>query len=257
MTAPLLELDGVTQRFGGLVALSDCRLRVERGSTHGIIGPNGAGKTTLFNLVTGIYRPTAGRILLDGRDVTGYRPSRIALAGVGRTFQNIRLWKNLTVLDNVRVALDSQLRTSLAGALLRLPGQQREEDRSVAEALELLAHFGLAEAAHQLPGELAYGSQRRLEIARALALQPSLLLLDEPGAGMNRGEIAGLVSFLDWVRTAFGVTLVLIEHHMHLVMSLCQRITVLDFGETIAEGTPEEVRNDPRVVAAYLGAPGA
>ena len=249
----LLELDGVTQRFGGLVALADCNLRVEAGHAHGIIGPNGAGKTTLFNLVTGIYRPTSGRIRFRGADVTGQRPSRLALDGIARTFQNIRLCKHLTVLDNVRVAFDSQVSYSVFHALGRLGRQQREEDRSVAESMVLLGHFGLREAARLLPGELSYGAQRRLEIARALALRPSLLLLDEPAAGMNRQEVAALVDFLSWVRDHFAVTLVLIEHHMHLVMNLCDRITVLDFGQTIGEGTPAEVRADPRVVAAYLG----
>jgi branched-chain amino acid transport system ATP-binding protein len=252
---PLLELSGVTQRFGGLTALADCNLRVEAGRTHGIIGPNGAGKTTLFNLVTGIYRATEGRIHFRGEDVTGHRASRLALAGIARTFQNIRLCKNLTVLDNVRIAFDSQVRYSLLDALVQLPRQRREEDRSIAESLALLEHFGLAGSARLRPGHLSYGAQRRLEIARALALKPSLLLLDEPAAGMNRGEVAALVDFLRWVRDHFAVTLVLIEHHMHLVMALCDRITVLDFGQTIAEGTPEEVRNDPRVVAAYLGKP--
>jgi branched-chain amino acid transport system ATP-binding protein len=243
----------VTKRFGGLCAISDCCVSVKEGDAHGIIGPNGAGKSTLFNLITGIYRPTEGTIRFRGESITGMRPGRIALKGIGRTFQNIRLCTSLTVLDNVRIAFDSQLRYSLPGALFRLPQLEREEKRSISESLRLLEPFGLAGHANELAGELPYGSQRRLEIVRALALKPSLLLLDEPAAGLNTGETAALTEFLRWVKNHFQVTIILIEHHMHLVMNLCNRITVLDFGQTIAEGSPEEVRANPRVIDAYLG----
>lgn len=249
----LLEIDHVTKRFGGLCAISQCDVRVETGHTHGIIGPNGAGKTTLFNLITGIYKPTGGDIRFHGESISGLRPGRIALKGIGRTFQNIRLLKNQTVLENVRIAFDSQLHYSPLEAMLRLPRLGRNEKKSIAACLELLHHFGLAEQAQELADELPYGSQRKLEIARALALKPDLLLLDEPAAGMNTGETADLTEFLRWVKNHFQVTLVLIEHHMHLVMNLCDRITVLDFGLTIAEGTPEEIRSNPRVIEAYLG----
>ena len=249
----LLELQDVTQRFGGLCAVSNCSLAVEPARTHGIIGPNGAGKTTLFNLITGIYKPSEGRIRFQGKDITGERPNRIAVRGIARTFQNIRLFRNLTVLDNVRTALDSQLRHSPIEALLRLPRHGREEQRSVRDSLTLLEPFGLLDSANALAGELSYGSQRRLEIARALALKPSLLLLDEPGAGVNSSEIGPLIEFLRWLRGHFDVTLVVIEHHMPLVMKLCEHITVLDFGQIIAEGTPDQIRSDTRVIDAYLG----
>lgn len=249
----LLEINDLTKRFGGLCAISKCNVRVQTGHTHGIIGPNGAGKTTLFNLITGIYAPTEGDIRFQGKSITGLRPSRIATLGVGRTFQNIRLFKNRTVLENVRVAFDSQLRYSPLEALFGLPRSGREESRSIEECMELLRPFNLHEQAQSLAGELSYGSQRRLEIARALALKPALLLLDEPAAGMNSAETVALTEFLRWVRDHFQITLVLIEHHMHLVMGLCDRITVLDFGQTIADGTPQEIRENKRVIEAYLG----
>jgi len=249
----LLEIDEVTKHFGGLCAISNCNVRIQAGSTHGIIGPNGAGKSTLFNLITGIYKPTRGDIRFRGESISGLRPGRIALKGIGRTFQSIRLLKTRTVLDNVRIAYDSQLHYSPLEAMLRLPRLGRDEEKSIEASLALLHPFGLADQAHDLAGDLPYGSQRKLEIARALALKPDILLLDEPAAGMNTGETADLVGFLRWVKDHFQVTLVLIEHHMHLVMSLCDRITVLDFGQTIAEGTPEEIRTNPRVIDAYLG----
>lgn len=249
----LLEITRVTKRFGGLCAISDCDVSVQAGHAHGIIGPNGAGKTTLFNLITGIYQPTEGDISFRGKSIAGFRPSRVANLGIGRTFQNIRLCKNLTVLDNVRVAFDSQLHYSPVAALLRLPRSGRDEQRSIDESMALLEPFGLAGHAHDVAGDLPYGFQRKLEIARALALKPELLLLDEPAAGMNTGETADLTEFLRWVRNEYKVTLILIEHHMHLVMSLCDRITVLDFGQTIADGTPEEIRGNQRVIDAYLG----
>ncbi|CAN5641718.1 ABC transporter ATP-binding protein [soil metagenome] len=249
----LLEIAHVTKRFGGLCAISDCEVSVQAGHAHGIIGPNGAGKTTLFNLITGIYKPTEGEINFRGKSISGFRPSRIANLGIGRTFQNIRLCKSLTVLDNVRVAFDSQLHYSPVAALLRLPRSGRDEQRSIDESMALLEPFGLSGHAGDVAGDLPYGFQRKLEIARALALKPELLLLDEPAAGMNTGETAELTEFLRWVRNEYKVTLILIEHHMHLVMSLCDHITVLDFGHTIADGTPEEIKNNQRVIDAYLG----
>jgi len=249
----LLEIDNVTKRFGGLCAILKCNVTVQAGHTHGIIGPNGAGKTTLFNLITGIYKPTEGDIRFRGESIAGIRPGRIALKGIGRTFQNIRLLKNQTVLDNVRIAYDSQLHYSPLEAMGRLPRLNRDENASIAESMKLLEPFGLAGHANDLASELPYGFQRKLEIARALALKPALLLLDEPAAGMNTGETADLTEFLRWVKNHYQVTLVLIEHHMHLVMNLSDRITVLDFGQTIAEGTPEEIRANPRVIEAYLG----
>lgn len=250
---PLLQLESVTKRFGGLCAVSDACLQVQAGHAHGIIGPNGAGKTTLFNLITGIYKPDEGAIRFEGTDISGFRPNHIAKRGIGRTFQNIRLCRDLTVLDNVRMAYDVRLNVSAWSALLNLPSHRDEERRSIEGSLELLRAFGLDAFAHQLAGGLPYGLQRRLEIARALALKPRLLLLDEPAAGMNSAETQRLTEFLRWVRDHFEVTLVLIEHHMKLVMGLCDHITVLDFGVTIADGTPTEIQGNRRVIDAYLG----
>ena len=252
----LLELQGVTKRFGGLCAVSDCSLKVLRGKTHGVIGPNGAGKTTVFNLITGIYRPTEGNILFCGENITGLRPNQIARHGIGRTFQNIRLFKNLTVLENVRIAFDVHVRYTTFEALFSLPRARKGEADSVEQSMELLRKLELDDSAYLVARHLPYGFQRRLEIARALALRPAILLLDEPAAGMNPAESERLAEFLLWVRDTFHVTILLIEHHMKLVMGICDSITVLDFGVTIAEGTAQEVRSNPRVIEAYLGEDG-
>jgi branched-chain amino acid transport system ATP-binding protein len=251
---PLLELRGAGIRFGGLRAVQDLNLSLPSGSLYGLIGPNGAGKTTVFNLITGIYTPTEGDIRFGGRSIVGIGATRVAAAGIGRTFQNIRLFTGLSVLENVKVGLTRHLHATLFEAVLRAPRFWADEREADERARELLDAFHLLKMADWSADGLSYGNRRRLEIARALATRPKLLLLDEPAAGMNPSEADELMHLIRWVRDHFGVTILLIEHHMPVVMGICERICVLDHGARIAEGTPDEIRRDPVVIEAYLGA---
>jgi len=249
-----LELRSLTRRFGGLVAVKELDFAIEAGSIVAMIGPNGAGKSTVFNVITGIYRPTAGIVEFDGKEIQGRRTSDIAAMGIARTFQNIRLFAFMSALDNVMTGRHARMRATLADALLRTPFAVKE-DRSVRErANEILRFCGLEREAHSFASNLPYGAQRRLEIARALASDPKLLLLDEPAAGMNPNEKDELVGLIRRIRDR-GITIFLIEHDMGLVMQISERIAVLDYGEKIAEGPPEEIRKNERVIEAYLGKP--
>lgn len=249
----LLEVKNLGISFGGLRAVDNFNIKIEKGQLYGLIGPNGAGKTTAFNLLTGVYEPTNGSIHLDGENLAGKNPAQINQIGIGRTFQNIRLFKNMSVLDNVKVGLHHQFKCSAIAGILRLPSYFKAEKLMDEKAMELLAVFGLDKEAGFQASNLPYGKQRKLEIARALATNPKLLLLDEPAAGMNPNETAELMDTIRLIRDKFDITILLIEHDMKLVAGICEKITVLNFGTELASGTPEEVLNDPKVITAYLG----
>ena len=249
----LLEVSNLGIVFGGLQAVDKFDLKIENGRLYGLIGPNGAGKTTVFNMLTGVYQPTEGDIILDGKNITGQHPEKISKAGIARTFQNIRLFKDMTVLDNVKVGLHNQIKYSTLSSILHLPSYYEKERIMKGKAMALLKIFNLDGEAKQLAANLPYGKQRKLEIARALATNPKLLLLDEPAAGMNPNETAELMETVKFVRDKFNISILLIEHDMHFVMGLCEHIVVLDYGRIIAEGNAEDVRNNPKVIAAYLG----
>jgi branched-chain amino acid transport system ATP-binding protein len=252
-TAPLLHTEQLRKEFGGLVAVDNVTFDVPRTSIVSLIGPNGAGKTTFFNMLTGVYKPTAGLVFFDGDDMTGRPPHAFTQRGIGRTFQNIRLFQNMTALENVLVGMHVRLKGNLFEAILRTPRVKREEREARVRARELLDFSGLRRKDDELGKNLSYGDQRRLEVARALATQPKLLLLDEPTAGMNPQETADFTAFVARLREEQGLTVLLIEHDMRVVMGVSDRVTVLDYGEKIAEGTPQEIQKNERVIEAYLG----
>lgn len=253
MTMPVLHVENLTHYFGGLRAVHNYHLALEPGQLRGLIGPNGAGKTTIFNLITGRYKPTEGEIYLDGSSIVGLAPYRIAALGLGRTFQNLRLWRHMTVLEHVKMARYSKLNYGLAGAFFSTRKRREQEQITEQKAHGLLERVGADQHAHQVVTNLPYGAQRRVELARALAIEPKVLFLDEPTAGMNPEELLQMTEIIRQVHADLGLAILLIEHRMRFVMDLAEIIQTLDFGEVIAEGTPEEIRNDERVIDAYLG----
>ncbi len=256
MSDALLKAENVSEVFGGLKAVSDFNFYINPGELVGLIGPNGAGKTTAFNLFTGVYQPTTGQITFAGNSIVGLKPYQITQRGIARTFQNIRLFSELSVLDNVKIAFHSHVKYGMLEAVLRIGRYFSEEERVEEESRRLLRIFHLDGQENEKAKNLPYGAQRRLEIARALATKPKLLLLDEPAAGMNPQETKELMDMIRWIRKEFGLTILLIEHDMSLVMGICERIYVLEYGSTIAEGTPEEIKKNPEVIRAYLGGEG-
>ena len=251
--AAVLKTDKATIRFGGLVAVNELNMDVRRGEIYGLIGPNGAGKTTIFNLLTGVYEPTSGEIYFEGQLIDGQRPYQISARGVSRTFQNIRLFPGMNVLENVMTACHTHVKQNLLDAVLRLPRFHRDEREHREFALELLEIFDLAGVRDEGGTSLPYGKQRRLEIVRALATRPKLLLLDEPAAGLNPSEQEDLMNLIQQIRDRFGLTILLVEHNMKVVMGVCERIQVVDYGKSIALGVPDEIKNNPKVIEAYLG----